>query len=359
MKKKKKKQIILFLILILLTLGIYYTMKCLNDPNKINTNKLKQLGYMDNEIAVLLNNDKYLKYALENEYEENLIKLINEKDFKIEFLDSYLKYIKDNKNAPIDETVYLVNNKYNYKYNSNLMKFINAKYFLRTRFNRYISYFNQNQTLSIDEIIKRVNSNVDYDFYTNIVDSDVSVGNLLICNKYYKLPKTYKGHLVTMNSAYTKRAGAQLDSTAYEAFKRLSDDARSKGLNIVNQSSYRSYSNQEAIYNNYFNEHGKEWTDKWSARPGHSEHQTGLALDVATYKTTSLDSFKDTKEFTWMQENAYKYGFILRYPDGQKYITGYGYEPWHYRYVGVEAATTIQKEKITYEEYYAYYVLKK
>lgn len=333
-------------------------MKYINDPNRINQNKLKELGYKDSEIVIILKNDDYLKYALNNKYERNLISLINNSDFKIEFLESYIKYLKEN-NAPIEDTIYLVNNDINYTYSPELINIVKAKYFLKTRLDRYMNYLKNNISLDINEIIKRVNSNIDYDFYTNIENSDVSVNYLLICNKHYKLSNTYTGNLVTMSSTYSRRGGAQLDSVAYEAFKSLSDAARSEGLNVVNQSAYRSYSNQESIYNSYLSSKGRAWTDKWSARPGHSEHQTGLALDVATYTTVALDDFKNTKEFTWMQNNAYKYGFILRYPDGQEYITGYGYEPWHYRYVGVDAAKIIHDENITFEEYYAYYILKK
>ena len=95
--------------------------------------------------------------------------------------------------------------------------------------------------------------------------------------------------------------------------------------------------------------------DLSTARAGFSEHQTGLAIDILTYNVT-LSNFEETDAFKWLSSNAYKYGFILRYPKGKEDITGYEYESWHYRYVGVEIATQIFEEDITFDEYYAYYL---
>ena len=95
--------------------------------------------------------------------------------------------------------------------------------------------------------------------------------------------------------------------------------------------------------------------DLKAARPGYSEHQTGLALDITT-RLAEDEEFVNTEEFSWLKENAHKYGFILRYPEGKENITGYSYEPWHYRYVGIDVATKIYNENITFDEYYAYYI---
>ena len=109
------------------------------------------------------------------------------------------------------------------------------------------------------------------------------------------------------------------------------------------------------LYNDYVNRNGIEWADKWSAKPGFSEHQTGLALDITTSSAT-FDNFEDTEAYDWLVNNSYKYGFILRYPSDDYYLTGYNFESWHFRYVGVDVATKIYNEKITFEEYYEYYV---
>ena len=132
----------------------------------------------------------------------------------------------------------------------------------------------------------------------------------------------------------------------------MSKKARESNLNIIAMSAYRSYQYQVTLYNNYVKQDGKEEADAYSARPGYSEHQTGLATDVYNQKET-YTNFEKTEEFKWMQENAYKFGFILRFPKGKEEETGYQYESWHYRYVGKEAAKYIKENNITFEEYYA------
>ena len=129
------------------------------------------------------------------------------------------------------------------------------------------------------------------------------------------------------------------------------------GLHLVNASPYRSYQTQKNLYARYRTQYSEATTDRFSARAGYSEHQTGLALDVIAPGGT-LNGFKNTQQFVWMRDNAHRFGFILRYGDGMEYITGYKFEPWHYRYVGVEAATFIYENDLTFEEYYAYYVKK-
>ena len=124
---------------------------------------------------------------------------------------------------------------------------------------------------------------------------------------------------------------------------------------MLAQSGYRSYELQENLYTGYVASHGQESADLESAKPGHSEHQLGLAMDLSIDGTLD-ESFGLTEQFDWLQENAYKYGYILRYPKDKVYMTGYAYEPWHYRYVGVEAATIIHNEDITYEEYCVKYL---
>ena len=141
------------------------------------------------------------------------------------------------------------------------------------------------------------------------------------------------------------------------SFEFLAKKASEEGYNIRAVSTYRSYSYQTNLYNNYVSQDGVEEADKYSARAGFSEHQTGLAVDVDN-RETDFNNFENTKEFNWMLENAHKYGFILRYPKGKEFITGYMYEPWHFRYVGVEIATYIYQNNLTYEEYYFKFIHK-
>lgn len=321
-------------------------------------NILKEIGYQDIEIGTIrskltsdqiteLSNYSYLSY---------LVDLINANDFKSDYLARYISYIQNiQSDYSIDDVIYLVNNDITYEYSQKLVGIVRSKYFLKSRLERYMKYDSDD----INTIITDVNSNLDYDFYMNIQKSDTSKGNLIIVNKYYQLDNDYYyGELVTMDKAYDNKNGSKLNKEAYAAFQKLVDAGEKEGYHIRNNSAYRSYNTQSGLYNNYKNSNGLTWADKWSARSGHSEHQTGLALDVGVKNEYSLGKFESSPEFTWMKNNAHLYGFILRYPKGKEYITGYGYEPWHYRYVGVDVATYIYENNITYEEYYAYFVLK-
>lgn len=172
----------------------------------------------------------------------------------------------------------------------------------------------------------------------------------ILVNKNNKLDKNYIPtdlELIDIKYAYENK---YLRKEAKKMFEKLSSDASNYGYRIVATSTYRDYDYQDNLYNYYVKEKGKKYADMCSARAGHSEHQTGLAVDVAG-SNDSYDDFEDTIEFNWMKENAHKYGFILRYPKGKEKITGFKYEPWHYRYIGIEIATKIYEKKITLEEY--------
>lgn len=166
-------------------------------------------------------------------------------------------------------------------------------------------------------------------------DGITYIDGILIANKTYALPSDYN-------------PGGLIDVCA-QAFAEMSDDAYyNAGLNLFEISGFRSYETQDRIYSNYVATDGKMQADTYSARPGHSEHQSGLALDV-----NSLEgAFAYTQEAQWIEENCHKYGFILRYPEGKTGQTGYIYEPWHIRYVGVEIATKIYNSGLCLEEYY-------
>lgn len=158
------------------------------------------------------------------------------------------------------------------------------------------------------------------------------VKGVLIANKSYALPKDYN---------------PGLDPTTKSQFELLSADAKKEGLDIHLSSGFRSYDYQKRIYNNYVNAYGQSTADTFSARPGHSEHQTGLAIDVNSID----DSFAATPESAWLASNAHRYGFIIRYPKGKEHITGYKYESWHIRYLGVDTATAVYNSGLTLEEY--------
>ena len=176
------------------------------------------------------------------------------------------------------------------------------------------------------------------------------IDNILIVNKSYSLPKNF---VPTDTYEYLKDKSyctMCLNKEVVKNFNIMKADASALGLNIWIQSGYRSYDLQESLYNKYVDRDGKDKADTYSARPGHSEHQTGLAFDL----NTITDNFQYTDEGKWIHENAYKYGFILRYPKGKEKYTGYKYEPWHLRYVGKDLAIILYNngDWITLEEHY-------
>ncbi len=171
-----------------------------------------------------------------------------------------------------------------------------------------------------------------------------------IVNKNNKLTSDYVPsdlELIDNEYAYEDK---YLRHEAKVAFENMASDAKRDRFNIIAVSTYRSYEYQDKLYNGYVKDKGFYYADMASARKGHSEHQTGLAVDVSN-NTLDYDNFEDTKEFTWMINNSYKYGFILRYPKAKFHITGFKYEPWHYRYVGIDTAKYIHDNDITLEEY--------
>ena len=180
----------------------------------------------------------------------------------------------------------------------------------------------------------------------------------VMVNKTRNLPENYVPEdLVTLTDLSTVLSNPevnQLRKAAYEALKELFNAAKEDGYELYARSGYRSYYTQASLYSSYVESYGKAAADKYSAKPGQSEHQTGLSMDITCEALNyTLDtSFGETEEGKWVAENAHRYGFIIRYPKGKEDITGYSYEPWHIRYVGIELAEKIYESGLTMEEYF-------
>lgn len=166
-----------------------------------------------------------------------------------------------------------------------------------------------------------------------VIDGLTYINGILIVNKTYSLPKDYNPE--------------KINDEAYSAFEKMKEAAKKDNINLWIASGFRSYDTQDELYNYYLLSDPKEKVDTYSARPGHSEHQTGLAMDLNIIDS----SFEGTPEAIWLDKNAYKYGFIIRYPKGKEEITGYKYEPWHVRYLGEEVAKKVYDSGLTLEEY--------
>lgn len=263
-----------------------------------------------------------------------------------------IKFIK--KELSEDNINYLIENQID---NELATDIINESYYIDNYLEKYINYFNSNPTLDSKEVITRINSHLDEDFYTNTEKTDDTLGKFVILNKHYYSDGNYQGKdLVTVNAEYNLYGYEfQLSKECYEAFLKMYNDAKEKGYAFKINSAYRSYEKQVSIYQGWVNKDGQALADTYSARAGYSEHQTGYAFDIRDYPFTN-DDYSKTKSFTWVSENAHNYGFIIRFPENKEYITGYQYEPWHYRYVGIEAAKYIHDNDITFEEYYEYFI---
>lgn len=193
--------------------------------------------------------------------------------------------------------------------------------------------YEQEETYSSNLSSSKSESKISEPKNKTIIKSEPTfINGILIANKTYPLPADYN---------------PGMDSDASNAFLKMQSDAKKEGLNLRLSSGFRSYKEQSEIYKSFVKNYGQTSADTFSARPGHSEHQTGLAIDLNSID----DSFAETPECTWVHENCYKYGFILRYPKGKEKITGYKYEPWHIRYLGVEMATEVYESNLCLEEF--------
>lgn len=170
-------------------------------------------------------------------------------------------------------------------------------------------------------------------------DQPTIINGILIANKKHPLPSTY---------------APGESKEAREAFDEMVAEAKLSGLNLTAFSTYRSFEYQTSLYDRYVKKDGVEAADRYSARPGYSEHQTGLAFDIGEVNYEEYWAsfqFGETEAGKWVAANAHRYGFILRYPEGKESITGYRHESWHFRHVGKEIAEEIFKRNITLEEY--------
>lgn len=230
-----------------------------------------------------------------------------------------------------------------------LEEFYSLSYAKLKYYDRYVKY--SSETGEDEETtVLFVNLSMDTDDYVNPVKTSAFSIDMLV-NKHYKLDEDFvPDDLVEFDQEYCNDEVQEGNREAVVAFKNMYEAAKKEGLGLVINSSYRSYQDQENICNTFKDLYGEGYVTKYVALPGFSEHQTGLAFDIGS---TSSKVFAESKEYEWMKENAYKYGFILRFTKSNAYITGFRSEPWHYRYVGKKIAKYIYENDISFEEYYA------
>ena len=292
-------------------------------------------------ITIFVGVKLYKDYQYKQTYEYKLLQI----SYTLDETKVLIKHLKDSE-------LEVILKKEN---NANIIKLVKDKYFIFNNLDRYLEFLTKNENKEISKIIVLVNVNRDHDYYEETKATNIKHEELMIVNKYHYLDENYIPDDIMKISLSYAYEGNSINSIVYNAFKELSEDAKKEGYTIVINSSYRDYNSQKEIWESRKNLYGTRKADEYAARAGHSEHQTGYAIDVSDYYDEN-DEFGKTSSFLWMKENCFEYGFILRYPEDKEDITGYSYEPWHYRYVGIDAALKIKNENITFDEYYAYYI---
>ena len=313
--KKSIKRIIIILIVVglFLSISIYSGIKIYKQKQyeKTNEYKLITLGYSENDTKEILKlfKEKEINYLLNTDTNSIYLEIAKQKYFIYDYFYDYLEYLKTSKKE-------------------------------------------------LSEVIEKVNTKTNKEYYSDLEATDISKKELLLVNKYHYLDKDYEPeNLVTIPTTYAwgSYGSQKVTKSTYDAFLNMWKASHEKGFYLMVSSSYRTYEKQLSVYEEYRKTQGIDYADVIAARPGHSEHQTGYSLDIFE-KGYTQKTFQDSDSYQWLQNNAYKYGFIERYPSDKEEITGYTFESWHYRYIGIEPATYIHDNHITFDEYYAYFV---
>lgn len=375
-RKLKKKRVLLaiLMLIIIICVSLYLLIP-------------KRYGYKKEVIEVFKETNIYEKLKEKKVYSKTLEEAVLDNAFQEEYFDDYLEinYIEEktstkevNNLLNLGYTSSEINTFYekiassievitSNSYDDNIINYLTLDYFKEENLDRYIKYENNDNKLdsvySTEEIEKNynykdtvtfVNAYLDKDYYTNDVNLTIEEMDKIdvIVNKYYKLSKDYEpSDLTQINSKFASGSNQRLRKEAAVKFEEMATDALDNGLKIYAGSTYRSYDYQLGLYNRYVAKDGFDSAETYSARAGYSEHQLGLAVDIINGKWTYLN--ENDKEYTWLIQNSYKYGFILRYPRDKEYITGYVFEDWHFRYLGIDLATKVYNSGLTYDEYIA------
>ena len=382
MKKRKRKinkkriLVLILFLLIILSIGIYLIVP-------------KRYGYQKDVINVFKEDDFYEKIKETKKYSKTLETAVIENNYKKEYFDEYLdiNYVEEDnfinninklldlgyKNKDINtfyekvpKSIDVITSN---KYDKNIINYISLNYFKEENLDRYIKYdFIDTKSVYDTAILKEkynyedtvtfVNAYLDKDYYSNDIPLSKDEASKLdvIVNKYYKLDKDYEPEDLTVINSKFASGTQKLRKEAADKFEEMASAMLKENLKIYAGSTYRSYSYQEGLYNRYVKKDGFKEAETYSARAGYSEHQLGLAVDIVNGKWNYLS--EGDKEYTWLINNSYKYGFILRYPHESEYITGYVFEDWHFRYLGIDLATKVHESKLTYDEYVARGMLK-
>jgi len=353
-------RILLSLVAIVFVVVLYFPVS--------NIFKLMRLNYsFDSSVEIYKANLQ--SKILDNPYSELLDKYIEDEDFDFDKLDFYLEIkcqerenFLSNINKMIDlrYSVNEINKIYGsvsddflasfilHEYVYDIIKYLDVDIFKEEYFQRYRAYFNGDY----EKTVLYVNIGLDKEYYTDVTyTSDYSP--TMLVNKYHGVNEEFIVSNLTRISNECSYGENYLSDEAALAFEKMCEAASNDGYAILANSTYRDYETQQKIWDQYLNLYGQSYNDKYVTKPGFSEHHTGLAIDI---KSANSNIFKESKEYLWTTENCYKYGFIHRYQESKESITGIKSEAWHFRYVGVDVATYIYENKLSFEEYYALFL---
>lgn len=365
-KKNKKKNLkifllaMIFIVLILTITKNYWTKK---DFSHIKYSK---------EVQETMKEQNIYDDVIKKEYSETLEKMIKEKKYISTYLEEYTKINLKEREDFADLINLFLNKNYNAEEINNILEYLNdqnqqklkemdyidLKDYIKVsnmevdKIDRYNTYREKNHT-DAKETVTKVNIGLDLEFYSQIETIKNPDSYTTLLNKYRAIPENYAPNDLTslsINSNY------KLRKAAADAYEKLQSAALIDNIRFYPFSAYRTKAYQNNLYTNYVKRDGKNAADTYSARPRHSEHELGLAVDI---RSESLKDNLTDHDYEWMLNNAYKYGFIIRYAKGTTKITGYIEEPWHLRYLGIEVATDIHEKNITFDEYYDLYLKNK
>lgn len=298
-------------------------------------------------VGVILEINFYndFKYKQTNEYK------LTSKGYSLEDTNVLLDKLSENS----------ISSLINQDKNDTIVGLVKEKYFLEKNLDRYLAYIEEEEEDNLTDVVAIVNVNADHKWYEEELETDTSLNEQMIVNKFYALSEDYTPEnlvSIPLDYSYGTEGENQLIEYAYDKFLDLWQAAHDEGFYLMVTSSYRDYASQKEIYDYRKATQGERKADETAARPGHSEHQTGLVVDMTSTTEPSATDFSESEAYKWLKEHAHEFGFIERYPEGKTYLTGYSPESWHWRYVGIEAATVMHEENITYDEYYAFYIAK-
>lgn len=356
-------KIVGFVLCVVLGLFIFYT-KQISDITRYGYSKRASHNILfgkKKDYILSVGENKTLNAAFEsNDYDEkNLdhyrkIKYVKQKHL-IKNINKLIKIGYSNNDINIilshgtDESVSEFAKREKVKY---LEEFYTLDYAKIENYDRYVKYSDE-MGEDEDVTVLYVNLDMDKEEYNEAIEVKKFSIDMLV-NKHRKLGEDFEPNdLMTIPSEYASDDDIKASRLAFNAFKKMSDEAKKEGYEIVINSGYRSYKDQEDITNLYLNTYGQSYVDKFVAKPGYSEHQTGLAFDIGSRKK---NVFAESNEYNWMKENAWKYGFIERFTKQYEPITGFRSEAWHYRYVGEKISKVIHDDPMAYEEYFAVYL---